>query len=220
MRRRDFIKGIAGSATAWPLVARATDRLYRIGVLMGYTEGDLEAQSYIVAFREGLRTLGWTEGRDILIDNRWATPGDAESMNVSRKNSSRYGLTLFFRKLRPRRPRCCNKHEPSLSFSRSFPIRSAAGSLLAIGDLVATSLVSTFPSRRRAASGLNCSKRLHRASLGWRCCTTPKSATYAGFWLNPFRAAGAALAVETISAPVRRRSRNSISHCRTGTRAQ
>ena len=36
--------------------------------------------------------------------------------NVSRRNSSRYGLTLFFRKLRPRRPRCCNKHEPSLSF--------------------------------------------------------------------------------------------------------
>jgi hypothetical protein len=57
MRRRDFIKGIAGSATAWPLVARATDRLPRIGVLMGYPEGDLEAQSYITAFLEGLRTL-------------------------------------------------------------------------------------------------------------------------------------------------------------------
>jgi putative tryptophan/tyrosine transport system substrate-binding protein len=80
MRRRDFIKGIAGSAAAWPLVARATDRPPRIGVLMGYPEGDLEAQSYIAAFREGLRTLGWTEGRDILIDIRWATPGDVESM--------------------------------------------------------------------------------------------------------------------------------------------
>jgi putative tryptophan/tyrosine transport system substrate-binding protein len=80
MRRRDFIKGIAGSATAWPLVARATDRLPLIGVLMGYPEGDLEAQSYIAVFREGLRTLGRTEGRDILIDIRWATPGDVESM--------------------------------------------------------------------------------------------------------------------------------------------
>ena len=80
MRRRDFIKGIAGSATAWPLMGRATDRLPRIGVLMGYPEGDLEAQSYITAFREGLRTLGRTEGRDILIDIRWATPGDVESM--------------------------------------------------------------------------------------------------------------------------------------------
>ena len=80
MRRRDFIKGIAGPATAWPLVARATDRLPRIGVLMGYPDGDLEAQSYIAAFREGLRTLGRTEGRDILIDIRWATPGDVESM--------------------------------------------------------------------------------------------------------------------------------------------
>ena len=78
MRRRDFIKGIAGSAMA--LAARgACDRpIVSYRRTDGLSQGDLEAQSYIVAFREGLRTLGWTEGRDILIDNRWATPGDAE----------------------------------------------------------------------------------------------------------------------------------------------
>jgi putative tryptophan/tyrosine transport system substrate-binding protein len=82
MRRRDFLKGIASSTTAWPLVARAqqSDQLRRIGVLMGYPENDSEAQSYVVAFRGGLHTLGWTEGRNTRIDIRWATPGDPESM--------------------------------------------------------------------------------------------------------------------------------------------
>jgi putative tryptophan/tyrosine transport system substrate-binding protein len=64
-----------------PLVARAqTERVRRIGVLMGSLESDSEAQSYIAAFRDELRLLGWTEGRNTRIDTRWAIPGDAESM--------------------------------------------------------------------------------------------------------------------------------------------
>jgi ABC-type uncharacterized transport system substrate-binding protein len=51
----------------------------RIGVLMGYVEDDREAQANVAAFREGLQKLGWTEGRNIRTDTRWATPRDAES---------------------------------------------------------------------------------------------------------------------------------------------
>ena len=56
MRRRDFIKGIAGTATSWPLAARAQqpDRMRLIGVLMGYAESDKEGQAFAAAFREEL----------------------------------------------------------------------------------------------------------------------------------------------------------------------
>src|SRR5438552_14271572 len=81
MRRREFIT-LGGAAVAWPLDARAQqpERVRRIGVLMGFPESDSEAQAYIAAFRDGLQKLGWTEGRNIRIDTRWATPADAVSM--------------------------------------------------------------------------------------------------------------------------------------------
>lgn len=76
MHRRDFVKVIAGSAVAWPLdaLAQQTEPMRRIGVLMGYPEGDLQAQAGVDALRKGLRMLGWIEGRDIQSFLRWAGP--------------------------------------------------------------------------------------------------------------------------------------------------
>ena len=75
MRRREFIKVIAGSAAAWPLAVRAqqpVDRIRRIGVLIPFAESDAEAQTQVIAFREQLQRLGWTDGRNVRIDYRWA----------------------------------------------------------------------------------------------------------------------------------------------------
>ncbi len=74
MRRRDFIKVIAGSATSWPLAARAQqpDRTRLICVLMGFGESDAAAQSWIAAFRDRLTKLGWTEGSNLRIELRWS----------------------------------------------------------------------------------------------------------------------------------------------------
>jgi putative tryptophan/tyrosine transport system substrate-binding protein len=73
MRRRDFIKGFAGSAIDWPLVARAqqTDRVRRIGVLMSITK-DSNSLARVAAFRQQLQVLGWTDGRNVQIDDRWS----------------------------------------------------------------------------------------------------------------------------------------------------
>jgi len=74
MRRRDFVKSIAVSAAAWPLAARAQPpAMARIGVVMGYKESDAAAQALIAAFRQELQKSGWTEGRNIQIDVRYAT---------------------------------------------------------------------------------------------------------------------------------------------------
>jgi putative tryptophan/tyrosine transport system substrate-binding protein len=79
MKRREFITLLGGAAAAWPLAARAQqgERMRRIGVLMNLSEDDPEAQRLVATFREGLAQLGWTEGRNLRIDNRWSA-GDIE----------------------------------------------------------------------------------------------------------------------------------------------
>ena len=77
MRRRQFIALLGGAAT-WPLAARAQqhERMRRIGVLMSLAADDKEGQARIDAFVQGLRELGWIDGRNAQIDIRWAAGGD------------------------------------------------------------------------------------------------------------------------------------------------
>ena len=74
MRRRDFIKVIAGSMAAWPLAARAQqpDRMRRIGVLLTQTADDPLAQARLAVFMKELQRLSWIENRNVRIDVRLA----------------------------------------------------------------------------------------------------------------------------------------------------
>jgi putative ABC transport system substrate-binding protein len=74
VRRRDFIKGIAGSAVAWPITARAqqTERMRRIGVLMHSPSNEPEAQARLAAFLQGMQDAGWEVGRNLSIEYRWS----------------------------------------------------------------------------------------------------------------------------------------------------
>ena len=81
MNRRDFISLLGGAAVAWPLAARAqpAERVRRVGVLIPLAMDDPEAKARIAAFQQGLEQLGWTDGRNVQIDTRWAG-GDMESI--------------------------------------------------------------------------------------------------------------------------------------------
>jgi putative ABC transport system substrate-binding protein len=72
MKRRDFI-ALTGAAALTPFVARAqhAEGTRRIAVLMGTSEQDEETQRRLAAFRKGLQTLGWVEGKNIRIEGRW-----------------------------------------------------------------------------------------------------------------------------------------------------
>jgi putative tryptophan/tyrosine transport system substrate-binding protein len=74
MRRRDVITFLGSAAVAWPRSTRAQqgERMRRVGVLMNLASDDPEAQARISAFRQELHQLGWTDGRDVRIDYRWA----------------------------------------------------------------------------------------------------------------------------------------------------
>ena len=73
MKRRAFITFLGGAA-AWPLAARAQqpERMRRIGVLMNLAAADPESTARVTAFAQGLQELGWTIGRNVQIDTRWA----------------------------------------------------------------------------------------------------------------------------------------------------
>jgi len=79
MQRREFITLLGGAAVAWPRAARAqqADRMRRVGVLVSRIADDPEEQARLAAFVQGLQELGWTEGRNVRIDYRWAA-GDAD----------------------------------------------------------------------------------------------------------------------------------------------
>jgi ABC-type uncharacterized transport system substrate-binding protein len=207
MKRRAFIT-LLGGAAAWPLATRAQqpDRLRRIGVLMGFAESDSEAQAYVAAFRDGLQKLGWTEGRNTKIDTRWATPGDAEAMQRFAKELVALLPDLILSHTTP-------TTTALLQQTRTIPIIFAN-----VGDPVGSGFVASFPRPGGNVTGFNVSEPTqagkwvellkeiapHVAKVAM--LFNPATATYAEYWLNPFKAAAASFAVEAIAAPVHDRS--------------
>jgi putative tryptophan/tyrosine transport system substrate-binding protein len=204
MRRRDFITLLAGTVVAWPRAARAQQpaAVQRIGVLMAYPEGDLEAQAQIAAFRDGLQKLGWMEGRNIRIDTRWVTTTDAELMQ------------RFAKELVALQPDLILSHNTPttaalLQQTRTIPIVFAL-----VSDPVGSGFVASFPRPGGNTTGLDVSeptqagkwvellKEIAPGVARVAKLFNPASAPFADFWLNPFKAAAATFAVEAISAPV------------------
>jgi putative ABC transport system substrate-binding protein len=70
MRRRDFIKVVAGSAMTWPLAARAQQPALPVVGFLGTTTAD-DFADRVAAFREGLKEVGYVEGQNVVIEYRW-----------------------------------------------------------------------------------------------------------------------------------------------------
>jgi putative tryptophan/tyrosine transport system substrate-binding protein len=86
MKRREFITLLGGGVAAWPLAVRAQqgERMRRIGVLMGFDESDPGAKDWLSGFMRRLAELGWTDGRNVQMDVRWAA-GDPDRMRTFAK---------------------------------------------------------------------------------------------------------------------------------------
>ena len=86
MKRREFITLLGSATAAWPLAARAqqSDRIKRVGELIGFAENDPAVQSWLAAFRGALTKLGWTEGSNLRIELRWASY-DSDKMKTFAK---------------------------------------------------------------------------------------------------------------------------------------
>jgi putative tryptophan/tyrosine transport system substrate-binding protein len=73
MRRREFVS-LLGGAASWPLAGRAQQGggVRRIGILLPVAADDAEFQARVGAFLQALALLGWSIGRNVRIDTRWA----------------------------------------------------------------------------------------------------------------------------------------------------
>ena len=71
MKRRAFIAGLGGAA-AMPFIARAQERVRRVGILINTEAEEPEGQSYVAAFRQSMQEAGWSVGRNLRIDLRWS----------------------------------------------------------------------------------------------------------------------------------------------------
>jgi ABC-type uncharacterized transport system substrate-binding protein len=74
MKRREFITLLGGAAAAWPVAARGqqSERMRRVAVLLPATADDPDFQARVGAFLQGLQEAGWSIGRNMRIDTRWA----------------------------------------------------------------------------------------------------------------------------------------------------
>ena len=206
MRRREFITLIGGGA-AWPLTARAqqAERVRRIGVLTAYSESDPEAQARVGAFREGLQKLGWTEGRNIRIDARWAT-SDAALMQRFAEELVALQPELILSSSRPTTAALLHQ-------TRTIPIIFAI-----VADPVGSGFVASFPRPGGNVTGftdnqptiagkwLELLKEIAPRVARVAFLFNPVTAPHFEYYLNPFKAAAASFAVEAIAAPVRDRS--------------
>ena len=204
MRRRDFIKLIAGSAITWPLAARAQqpEPMRRIGVLMGFPESDSQAQSFIAAFRDGLQKLGWMEGRNIRIDTRW--PGfDAESRQRFAKELIALQPDLILSHTTPTTAALLQQTHtiPIIFATVTDPVGSGIVPSLARpgGNVTGFTLVEPTMAAKWVELLKEIAPRVDRVAMVFN----PATATYADYFLKPFKAAAPSFAVAAIAAPVR-----------------
>ncbi len=204
MRRRDFIKVVAGSMAVWPIAARAqpVDRMRRIGVLSGLGENDPEGRARVAAFQEGLQKLGWTEGRNVGIDVRWGTT-EAETMQRLASELAALQPDLIVTQNTPGTATVLRQTRviPIIFVNVVDPISSGfVASIRRPGGNV-TGFISLEPAIAGKWLGLlkQIDPRLARVALLFNPATAP----YFEYYLAPFKAAAPSFAVEAIAAPVR-----------------
>lgn len=204
LRRREFIKAIAGSAGTWPLTARSqqSEKLRRIGVLMAHRESDPEFQDYLEAFRQGLEKFGWVEGRNIRIDTRWGALDDAELRQQSAKEILALNPDIILTQNTP-------PTASMLQQTRTVPVV-----FVIVTDPVGSGFVRSLSRPGGNATGFTIMEpttsgkwlellkeiapQVKRAAFLYN----PRTAPYADYYLRPFDAAAASLGVEAVAATV------------------
>jgi putative ABC transport system substrate-binding protein len=204
MRRRDFIKGIAGSAAARPFAAYAQqpEKVRRIGVLMAHRESDPEFQDYLGAFRQGLEKFGWVEGRNIRIETRWGALDDAEVRQRSAKEILALNPDIILTQNTP--PTASMLQEthtvPVVFVIVTDPVGSGFVKSLSRpgGNATGFTIMEPTTSGKWLELLKDIAPQLKRAAFLFN----PRTAPFANYYLDPFKAAAASLGVEAVAATV------------------
>jgi len=204
MRRREFIV-LAGAAAAAPLArprasrAQQPDRVRRIGVLVGLAEDDTHMQERLVALRQGLQRQGWSEGRNIRIDIRYAPAGAPTQVLAKDLVALQPDVLLAHTVI----PTIALQRE-----SRTIPIV-----FVSIGDPIGSGLIASLARPGGNLTGLmtfeasiagkwfsmlkEVAPQIKRAAF----IGNPRTTTYE-YYLHASKSAAASLAIELVPGPV------------------
>jgi putative tryptophan/tyrosine transport system substrate-binding protein len=203
MNRREFIT-LLGGAAAWPLAARGQqgERMRRIAVLLPTGADDPEFQARVGAFLQALALLGWTISRNVRIDTRWAT-GNAG--DIRRQAAELAALA----------PDVILAHGSSLVGPLQQATRTVPIVFVNVADPVGSGFVASFSRPGGNISGfisfeptmagkwLELLKDIAPRVMRVAFLFNPETGPHFEYYLNPFKAAAASLAVEAVAAPVR-----------------
>src|SRR6516162_1539696 len=199
--RREFFAVVGGAVAALPSATRA-QRPSKIGVLSGLPENDPEGHARIAAFQEALEKLGWLEGRNVRFEVRWATP-EMETIQQLAGEVVALHPDLIVTQNTP-------GTIATLQQTRVIPIIfvnvvDPVGSGLVTNFLRPGGNVTGFISLESTISGkwLELLKEITPSLARVAFVFNPVTASYAEYYLAPFKAAALSLAVEAIAAPVR-----------------
>jgi putative tryptophan/tyrosine transport system substrate-binding protein len=168
--------------------------------LMGFPESDSQAQSFIAAFQNGLQKLGWTDGRNVRIDTRWAA-FDAESKQRFAKELIALQPDLILSHTTPTTAALLQQTRtiPIIFATVTDPIGSGFVASLSRPGGNVTGFTLVEPTM--AAKWVELLKEI-APRVNWIAMLfNPATATYADYFLKPFKAAAASFAVAAIAAP-------------------
>ena len=203
MRRREFIT-LLGGAVAWPLATRAQQpaQVRPIGMLIGYAENDPETQARLSAFRQGLEHLGWTEGRSVRIDYRFAPASPDQAQ-------------LFAKELVALRPDILIGNSTPAAAALLRETRTIPVVFVGVSDPVGSGFVASIARPGGNTTGftnfepsligkwLEMLKEVAPGIVRAAVIFNPKTAPGGGsFFLGPFEPVARSLAVEPIAARV------------------
>jgi putative ABC transport system substrate-binding protein len=170
---------------------------------MGYGENDREGQAFVKAFRQALGNFGWTEGRDVQVDVRWATASDGDARH------------RFAKELIELQPRLILAHGTPITAALQQLTRTIPIVFVNVSDPIGSGFVKSFSNPGGNVTGFitmeptmaskwvellkQISPQVTRCALVFNAKTAP----YAQYFQNPFNSAAAAFAVEPVVANVR-----------------
>ena len=205
LKRRDFIAG-ASAAAAWPIAARGQqpERMRRIGMLMAYAERDREGQALVATFRGALANVGWVDGRNVQIDVRWAPA----SANDESRLQSAQALTAA-------QPHLIVSHGTPNTATLQQNTRTIPLIFTNVSDPIGSGFVASFPRPGSNITGfitveptmggkwVELLKEIAPRITNCALLFNPATAPYADYFMGPFNAAAASLAVNAAIARVR-----------------
>jgi len=201
IERRKFLATLCGAA-AWPLAARAQqpEQVQRVGVLMGHAEDDPDAKARLAGFRRGLESLGWSEGRNIRLDIRFARGG--AQVQVLAKELVALQPEVILANTTPlvaalRRETVAI---PIVFANITDPVGSGFVASLARpgGNITGLLLFEASITGKWLAILKEVAPHLARAAL----VVNPQTAPYYDYFLREAQAAAASLAIEVVFSPI------------------